>query len=70
MSEAPILTALHGDGERRVGVITLNRPKQLNALNDALMDQYEPGMTTAKVRAVFGALARDPQPAARGQPRD
>ncbi len=38
MSEAPILTALHGDGERRVGVITLNRPKQLNALNDALMD--------------------------------
>ena len=23
----------------RVGVITLNRPKQLNALNDALMDE-------------------------------
>ena len=38
MSDPLILTALHGDGERRVGVITLNRPKQLNALNDALMD--------------------------------
>lgn len=34
MSETPILTARNG----RVGVITLNRPAQLNALNDALMD--------------------------------
>jgi enoyl-CoA hydratase len=33
-----ILTAEHGDGALRVGVITLNRPKQLNALNDGLMD--------------------------------
>lgn len=33
-----ILTAEHGDGTLRSGVITLNRPKQLNALNDALMD--------------------------------
>ena len=39
MSEALILTAVHGDGDRRTGVVTLNRPKQLNALNDALMDQ-------------------------------
>ena len=34
MSESPILTARQG----RVGLITLNRPSQLNALNDALMD--------------------------------
>jgi cyclohex-1-ene-1-carboxyl-CoA hydratase len=34
MSESPILSNRHG----RVGVITLNRPAQLNALNDALMD--------------------------------
>lgn len=35
MTEAhPILTEVRG----RVGVITLNRPGQLNALNDALMD--------------------------------
>ena len=33
-TDAPILTATIG----RVGVITLNRPRQLNALNDALMD--------------------------------
>jgi enoyl-CoA hydratase len=34
MSESPILSNRHG----RVGLITLNRPAQLNALNDALMD--------------------------------
>jgi enoyl-CoA hydratase len=33
-TELPILTETVG----RVGVITLNRPRQLNALNDALMD--------------------------------
>ena len=30
---------MRGDGARRTGLITLNRPKQLNALNDALMDE-------------------------------
>ena len=39
MSEALILTARHGDSERQVGLITLNRPRQYNALNDALMDE-------------------------------
>ena len=39
MSEELILTELRGDGARRVGLVTLNRPKQLNALNDTLMDQ-------------------------------
>jgi enoyl-CoA hydratase len=34
-----ILTELRGDGPRRTALITLNRPKQLNALNDGLMDQ-------------------------------
>ena len=33
-----ILVEVLGDGPLRCGVITLNRPKQLNALNDALMD--------------------------------
>jgi enoyl-CoA hydratase len=33
-TEVPVLTETIG----RVGLITLNRPKQLNALNDALMD--------------------------------
>ncbi len=39
MTEALILTELVGSTERRVGLITLNRPKQLNALNDTLMEQ-------------------------------
>ena len=39
MTDPLILTELHGDAARRTALITLNRPKQLNALNDALMDQ-------------------------------
>jgi enoyl-CoA hydratase len=39
MSDALILTELRGEGARRTALVTLNRPKQLNALNDALMDQ-------------------------------
>jgi enoyl-CoA hydratase len=39
VSDALILTAVHGTLPRRTALITLNRPKQLNALNDALMDQ-------------------------------
>ncbi len=38
-SEKLILSELRGSGERRVALLTLNRPQQLNALNDALMDQ-------------------------------
>ena len=38
-TDALILTELRGEGERRTGLITLNRPKQFNALNDALMDE-------------------------------
>ncbi len=39
MNPTHLLTNVHGDGARRAAVITLNRPKQLNALNDALMDE-------------------------------
>ncbi|MBQ0937153.1 enoyl-CoA hydratase [Ideonella paludis] len=34
-----ILTDVRGDGPLKTGVITLNRPKQMNALNDQLMDE-------------------------------
>ncbi len=34
-----LLIDTRGSGERRIGLITLNRPEQLNALNDALMDE-------------------------------
>jgi enoyl-CoA hydratase len=39
MSHQYILTELHGDGPRRTALIRLNRPQQLNALNDGLMDE-------------------------------
>jgi len=39
MGNELILTEVRGDGPRKTGLITLNRPKQLNALNDALMDE-------------------------------
>jgi enoyl-CoA hydratase len=39
MSYENILTEVHGDGERRTGLIRLHRPKAMNALNDALMDE-------------------------------
>ena len=34
-----ILVEVAGSGERKTGVIRLNRPKQLNALSDPLMDE-------------------------------
>ncbi|MFM2329244.1 MAG: hypothetical protein RLZZ494_1347, partial [Pseudomonadota bacterium] len=39
MSYECILTDVRGDAALKTGVITLNRPKQLNALNDQLMDE-------------------------------
>jgi len=34
-----IKTDVRGTGARRIGLVTLDRPKQLNALNDTLMDE-------------------------------
>jgi enoyl-CoA hydratase len=34
-----ILVETRGDGPLRIGLVTLNRPKQLNALNDQLIDE-------------------------------
>lgn len=39
MTYETILVDTRGSGERRTGLITLNRPKQLNALNDTLMNE-------------------------------
>ncbi len=47
MTEPLILTEVRGDGQRRTTLITLNRPQQLNALNDALMDQLGAALLAA-----------------------
>ena len=39
MTYEMILTSVQGPDSRKVGIITLNRPQQLNALNDQLMDE-------------------------------
>jgi len=44
MSHEFILTSTHGDGALKTGLITLNRPKQLNALNDGLMNELGAAM--------------------------
>ena len=39
MNYETILTSVHGDAPLKTGLIQLNRPKQMNALNDQLMDE-------------------------------
>ncbi len=39
MSYEMIVTSTQGPDTRQVGIVTLNRPKQLNALNNQLMDE-------------------------------
>ena len=52
MSESPILTTRQG----RVGLITLNRPAQLNALNDALMDALGEALLSLDQDPDIGAI--------------
>jgi enoyl-CoA hydratase len=47
-----ILLELRG----RVGLITLNRPKQLNALNDALMDELGSALADCEANAQIAAI--------------
>ncbi len=56
MSDALILTDTRGDGPRRTGLITLNRPKQLNALNDALMDQLGAALNAFDADEAIGCI--------------
>ena len=57
MNPSPILVSRHG----RVGVITLHRPAQLNALNDALMDALGAALLAfdADDLAIVSAHAQD-----------
>lgn len=52
MDDALILTETRG----RVGLITLNRPKQLNALNDALMDALGAALAAFDADAAIGCI--------------
>ena len=52
MTYANIVVQTHG----RVGVITLDRPKQLNALNDALMDELRDALTEFDSNESIGAI--------------
>jgi len=52
MTDQPILV----DTQGRVGVITLNRPKQLNALNDALMDALGEALLAFDTNPDIGAI--------------
>jgi len=56
MNEPLILTDLRGDGPRRTALITLNRPKQLNALNDELMDQLGEALLRFDADATVGCI--------------
>ena len=51
-TDAPILSETRG----RVGVITLNRPQQLNALNDALMAALGQALLAFDVDEAIGAI--------------
>ncbi|PPA80590.1 enoyl-CoA hydratase, partial [Brevibacillus laterosporus] len=52
MSYENILVETRG----RVGLITLNRPKALNALNDALMDELGAALLAFDADANIGAI--------------
>jgi enoyl-CoA hydratase len=51
-----LLTRLEGEGDRRTAVITLNRPKALNALNDALMDELGHALKAFDADAGIGCI--------------
>jgi enoyl-CoA hydratase len=51
-----ILTDVRGDGERRTGLITLNRPKQLNALNDTLMTELGQALSAFDADEAIGCI--------------
>lgn len=52
LEEAPVLAEMHG----RVGLIRLNRPRQMNALNDALMDALGAALRTFDADEAIGAI--------------
>ena len=56
MPQEFILTSSHGDGPLKTGLITLNRPKQLNALNDGLMDELGAALKAFDADQAIGCI--------------
>jgi enoyl-CoA hydratase len=56
MDYANILVERRGDGPLKTGLVTLNRPKQLNALNDALMDELGAALTAFDGDPAIGCI--------------
>ena len=56
MTYETILTRTEGPDSRKVGIITLNRPKQLNALNDQLMDELTAALKAFELDDSIGCM--------------
>ena len=56
MSYETLLIETRGAGARRTGLITLNRPQQLNALNDALMDELGAALKAFDADVAIGCI--------------
>ena len=56
MSYDLILTTTQGPDSRRVGIITLNRPQQLNALNEQVMDELGSALTDFDLDDCIGCV--------------
>ena len=56
MTYDTILTTTQGPDSRKVGIITLNRPKQLNALNDQLMDELASALKAFEADDTVGCM--------------
>ncbi len=56
MSYDTILVDTRGSGERRTGLVTLNRPKQLNALNDTLMNELGAALQAFDADETIGCI--------------
>ena len=56
MTYETILTRTEGPDSRKVGIITLNRPKQLNALNDQLMDELAAALKAFELDDSIGCM--------------
>ena len=56
MTFETIITSTLGPEGRQVGLVTLNRPKQLNALNDQLMDELASALKAFEGDANIGCM--------------